>query len=57
MHDSSFRPYVLGYWINRYALWYRIERFADPIDLVRFLKSAAEKNGLDAIDFIVYRID
>ena len=48
--------YHLGYYINRYAMWYRIESFCEPIDLVRWLiKNASDIDG--NIDFISFKVN
>lgn len=50
------KTYHLGYYLNRYAGWYRIESFETALDVVRWLtKNAYQIDG--AIDFLVYRID
>jgi hypothetical protein len=42
----------LGYYLNRYALWYRVEHFTTPTELVQWLKINAY--SIDGrIDFIV----
>lgn len=55
MH-SNLKCYHLGYYLNRYAMWYRIESFSEPIELVRWLFRNADKID-GSIDFIVFRID
>ena len=46
-------PWHVGYWINRYAGWFRVQHFAHPQDVVRFLQEHGA--GIDSIDFIVER--
>jgi hypothetical protein len=53
---SDLRVYHLGYYLNRYAGWYRIEHFSEAIDVVRWLRNHARDIDGD-IDFLVYRID
>lgn len=50
------KGYHVGYYLNRYAQWYRIESFREPIDVVRWLMTHA-KDIDGAIDFIAFRID
>jgi hypothetical protein len=50
------RCYHLGYYINRYAGWYRIESFCEPVDVVRWLMNNSHFIDGD-IDFLVFRID
>lgn len=47
--------YHVGYYLNKYAGWYRIASFETAIELIRFLI----KNGdsIEKIDFLVWRID
>lgn len=47
----SGRVLVLGYWINQYAGWHEIRKFADAASLVRFLKS--ESVRVESVDFVV----
>lgn len=50
------KVYHLGYYINRYTGWYKIESFEEPIDLIHWLqRNATIIDG--AIDFIAFRID
>jgi hypothetical protein len=50
--------YHLGFYINRYAGWYKIESFEYPIDVVRWLMNPANSGKIDGnIDFLSFRID
>lgn len=47
------KAFHLGWYLNRYALWFCVEHFANPADLVRWLKLNAHKiDGV--IEFISY---
>lgn len=52
---SNLKCYHLGYYINAYAGWYKIQSFSEPVDVVRWLMNNAD--GIEKVDFIVFRVE
>ncbi len=54
MRLTERNAYHLGYWVNQYAGWHKIESFREPVDLVRYLKVHGSK--IESIDFVSFKV-